>query len=237
MTTVPRSIGRGGALAAAACGVALLASGDRAEARTLSTPGELSRWAFVEYATVARAKPSPKARAVGRLRLRTEDGTDELTLALEQRGGWVRVRLPQRPNGRTGWVRRWTLGAWHTTPDWVKVDRRRLRLTLIRAGRPIFSARIGIGGAGTPTPGGRFYVRNRLRLDSPSGAYGPLAFGTSAHSPTLTDWPRGGVVGIHGTNQPGRIPGRPSHGCIRLRNADVLALGRLLSVGTPVTIR
>jgi hypothetical protein len=237
VTRAVRTLGRGGALAAAACGLVLLASGDRADAKRLSTPGQLSRWAFVEYATVARAKPSPKARPVGRLKLRTEDRTDELTLAVEERRGWVRVRLPQRPNGRTGWVRRWTLGPWHTTRDWVRVDKRRLRLTLVRDGTAIFSAPIGIGGRGTPTPAGEFYVRNRLVLDSPTGLYGPLAFGTSARSPTLTDWPRGGVVGIHGTNQPGLVPGRPSHGCIRLRNADILELGELLEVGTPVTIR
>ena len=52
--------------------------------------------------------------------------------------------------------------------------------------------------------------------------YGPLAFGTSARSPTLTDWPGGGYVGIHGTDQPEILPGRVSHGCIRMRNTDIL---------------
>ena len=67
--------------------------------------------------------------------------------------------------------------------------------------------------------------------------YGPVAFGTSARSPILTDWPGGGVVGIHGTDLPELIPGRVSHGCIRLRNADVRRLGRLMPLGTPITIR
>jgi lipoprotein-anchoring transpeptidase ErfK/SrfK len=66
--------------------------------------------------------------------------------------------------------------------------------------------------------------------------YGPLAFGTSAHSAVLTDWPGGGVIGIHGTNEPGLLPGRVSHGCIRLRNRDVVRLGRRLKLGTPITI-
>ncbi len=69
-----------------------------------------------------------------------------------------------------------------------------------------------------------------------SPVYGPVAFGTSARSTTLTDWPGGGFVGIHGTNQPGLLPGRVSHGCIRLRNADVVRLARLMPVGTPITI-
>ena len=67
--------------------------------------------------------------------------------------------------------------------------------------------------------------------------YGPVAFGTSARSEVLTDWPAGGFVGIHGTNRPELLPGRVSHGCIRLRNQDILRLARLLPVGTPLTIR
>jgi lipoprotein-anchoring transpeptidase ErfK/SrfK len=67
--------------------------------------------------------------------------------------------------------------------------------------------------------------------------YGPVAFGTSARSEVLTDWPAGGFVGIHGTNRPDLLPGRVSHGCIRLRNQDILRLARLLPVGTPLTIR
>ena len=64
-----------------------------------------------------------------------------------------------------------------------------------------------------------------------------MAFGISARSAVLTDWPGGGYVGIHGTNQPGLIPGYISHGCIRMRNAAILALGRLMKVGSPVSIR
>src|SRR5829696_2360836 len=33
------------------------------------------------------------------------------------------------------------------------------------------------------------------------------------------------------------IPGRISHGCVRLRNEDIVRLSRLMPVGTPVTIR
>ena len=68
-----------------------------------------------------------------------------------------------------------------------------------------------------------------------SAAYGPLAFGTAAYS-RLSEWPGGGVVGLHGTNAPGLIPGRPSHGCIRVRNDKIVALDRLMPVGTPLWI-
>jgi lipoprotein-anchoring transpeptidase ErfK/SrfK len=49
-------------------------------------------------------------------------------------------------------------------------------------------------------------------------------------------WPGGGVIGIHGTDQPQLIPGRPSHGCIRLRDVDIVRLWPLIEVGTPIEI-
>jgi lipoprotein-anchoring transpeptidase ErfK/SrfK len=115
------------------------------------------------------------------------------------------------------------------------VDLGRLRATLYRDRRPVFRAPVGVGSEGSPTPRGEFYIRNKLtRYHSPT--YGPVAFGTSAQSPTATDWPAGGFVGIHGTDRPELVPGRVSHGCIRMRDADVVALAKRLPVGTPLTI-
>jgi lipoprotein-anchoring transpeptidase ErfK/SrfK len=60
--------------------------------------------------------------------------------------------------------------------------------------------------------------------------------GTSAYS-TLTDWPGGGVVGIHGDfGEPQLIPGDPSHGCVRMHHADLAWLAPRLSLGAPVDI-
>jgi lipoprotein-anchoring transpeptidase ErfK/SrfK len=132
-------------------------------------------------------------------------------------------------------VSRADLGGYEIVRTRLIVDRARLTLTLLRDGKAVFHAPVGIGAAGSPTPAGSYFIRNRLtRYASPF--YGPIAFGTSAQSPTLTDWPAGGFVGIHGTNEPNLIPGRVSHGCIRLRNADIVRLARLLPVGTPLTI-
>jgi lipoprotein-anchoring transpeptidase ErfK/SrfK len=79
-------------------------------------------------------------------------------------------------------------------------------------------------------------VRSKLTRYA-SAFYGPIAFGTTARSAVLTDWPAGGFVGIHGTNQPQLLPGRVSHGCIRMRNNDILRLAALMPIGTPLTIR
>ena len=93
----------------------------------------------------------------------------------------------------------------------------------------------GVGQDRYPTPPGEFYVRDVV-VGFTNPVYGPVAFGTSARSETVTDWPAGGFVGIHGTDRPDLIPGRVSHGCIRMRNADILRLARLMPIGTPVRI-
>jgi hypothetical protein len=207
--------------------------------RPLRPLAEVSRWAPVRRATVVRA--TPDGRRVAWLGTRTPEGTANLVLALARRADargalWVRVRLASLPNGLTGWVRRRALGGYTTLDTRLVVDLSRLTATLLRNGRPVLRAPVGVGRASAPTPRGEFYVRDKLTAYR-SLAYGPLAFGTSARSATLTDWPGGGYVGIHGTNQPQLIPGRVSHGCIRLRNADLLRLARLMPVGTPLTIR
>lgn len=233
---------RGGGVAAvlalAACGLGS-PSARAQEPFQLSDSNGVSRWAPVLRRVVARAEPSKDARRVATVSTRTSEGTQNLVLAMSRvsaRGLWVRVRLAVLPNGTTGWVPRSALGEYNEVRTHLIVDRRRLRLQLRRSGRIVFRARIGIGRSKWPTPRGEFYVRNRLRGFS-SPMYGPLAFGLSARSAVLTDWPGGGFVGIHGTDQPGLLPGRVSHGCIRLRNRDILRLGRILPVGTPVTIR
>jgi L,D-transpeptidase catalytic domain len=201
----------------------------------------LTRWQAVRRDTTARATPSPGARAVGRLPALTPEGTTNVVLprrvARDAGGGlWVRVALPVLPNGTEGWVPRAALGAAGSISTHLVVDRRRFSLVLVRGGRVALRARIGVGMPGAPTPRGRFVVRDKLTRYR-SAFYGPVAFGTSARSPTLTDWPAGGFVGIHGTDRPDLIPGRISHGCIRMRNADIVRLARLMPVGTPITIR
>jgi lipoprotein-anchoring transpeptidase ErfK/SrfK len=117
----------------------------------------------------------------------------------------------------------------------LRVDRRALRATLYKSGRRIWSSRIGVGKPGTPTPAGHFWIRSRLRAMGGGTIYGPWAFGTAAYS-VLSDWPGGGVIGIHGTNEPALIPGRPSHGCIRIPNKKIAQLYRLAPRGTPIWI-
>ena len=206
----------------------------------LSNETTITRFAHVNTQSRILSAPRRGARTVGRLRYRTEDGPPELYLLLEHRidsreRDWVKLRVPGRPNGRVGWVRREALGPLHVVRTQLVVNRKTLRATLYKAGRKIWSSRVGIGKSGTPTPAGRYWIRTRLKNFGGSPIYGPWAFGTAAYS-RLSDWPGGGVVGIHGTNAPGLLPGRVSHGCIRVPNWNILKLKELMPVGTPIWI-
>lgn len=207
---------------------------------SLYHPGVITYYGFVAAPVIVRTSPSAHASAVEHLGTSTADGTSMLVEVIAETTSpgqqWVEIHMPVLPNSRTGWVPRSALYDLVPVRTWLIINTERLRATLIDSGRTVFSARIGIGKSSTPTPHGQFYVIDRLERLPGGGIYGPLAFGTSAKSSVLTDWPGGGVVGIHGTNEPQMIPGHPSHGCVRMRNADILRLGRLMPVGTPVTI-
>jgi lipoprotein-anchoring transpeptidase ErfK/SrfK len=209
--------------------------------KQLSDERTFSRWAYPNNHTRVRSRPTGQARTVATLHWLTEDNLPEIYLVLaswrdSHKNTWVKIRVPKRPNGVTGWVPRRALRQYTTVNTFLDLNRSTLRLTLYRAGKTVMSTRIGIGSSANPTPRGDFYVREKFRVAG-SPVYGPFALGTSAYAPHLTDWPGGGVVGLHGTNEPGLIPGRPSHGCIRLRNRDILTLYRLAPRGTPVDIR
>jgi lipoprotein-anchoring transpeptidase ErfK/SrfK len=199
-----------------------------------------SQWAYVLRPVTARIAPSWSAAPVTTVPATTPEGETNLVRALEQQYDpdgetWVDVQLATLPNGTTGWVPRAALGDFHLVQTKLVVNLSRLTITLFRNGRLIFQAPIGVGQPATPTPRGQFYVRERLTgFDDPF--YGPIALGTSARSARLTDWPGGGYIGIHGTDEPQLLPGRISHGCIRLRNQDILRLSRSLPLGTPLEI-
>src|SRR5215216_5948828 len=208
----------------------------------LSNETTITRWAHTNLLGAIRSEPRTGSRAIGRLRWNTEDGVPEVYIVLESRlqddgEVWLKIRVPARPNGQFGWVREEQLSNLKTIQTHLTIDRGSLKAKLRKKGRTIWTSRVGVGKAGTETPAGRFWIRERLSNLGGSPVYGPWAFGTSAYSENLTDWPGGGVVGIHGTNQPQLIPGRPSHGCVRVPNGKIRRLARLKPIGTPVHIK
>jgi lipoprotein-anchoring transpeptidase ErfK/SrfK len=172
----------------------------------------------------------------------TEDGYPEVYLLLRAHWApdgteWIKLRIPARPNGQIGWVERSALGRFHLTHQRVVVNQERLRLYFYVSGHLVWSAPIGVGKPSTPTPTGHFWIREKFPLLPRSSLYYPYAFGTADYS-GLTEWPRGGVVGIHGPYgaRASQIPGRISHGCIRLRIPDDNWLGHHLNIGAPLRV-
>jgi lipoprotein-anchoring transpeptidase ErfK/SrfK len=183
------------------------------------------------YASPHAAHPS--------LLLRNPDGngTSRVVLVRGERGDWVRVYLPTRPNGRTGWVRARAVRLLRN-PYRLVVRLRAHRIVLWKGQRVVLQGGTVVGASATPTPVGMYYVVELLRPPDPNGSYGPYSFGISAHSNVLKRFAGGdGRVGIHGTNQPGLIGESVSHGCVRVRNDTIRRLARVLPLGTPVLIR
>jgi len=187
-----------------------------------------------------RAAPSRTARVLRTLGQFRLDFRLRVVLALRESTAkdgsrWLELSLPGRPNGGRGWVPAATLQV-HRVLNRIIVRRsaRVLELRRIADGRLLLRAPVAVGKPGAETPLGHdFYVQWRFVPTDPF--YGSYALETSAYS-RLSDWPGGGVVGIHGTDEPQLIGGAVSHGCIRMLNRDVVRLRRLAPLGTPIDI-
>jgi lipoprotein-anchoring transpeptidase ErfK/SrfK len=203
----------------------------------LSNETTNTTFTFADVAAPIRAQPSAHAKILHTLAFQTPDGFVQTYILLRERWvkaqPWIELRIPMRPNGKIGWVPRNTLDEFQVIHTELVVNRAAEHLTLYRNGRAFYNAPVGTGKPGTPTPPGHFWITESFVSTDPF--YGPYAFGTSDYS-TLTDWPGGGIVGLHGTNEPALVPGHPSHGCIRLHNSDVVALSHLVPIGTPLLI-
>jgi hypothetical protein len=236
-TRIVRWLALAGAAAACAPTAAGAAPASHAHA---ADGGAVTHWAYVEAAVSVRRKPHPDSRRLARLRPWTYHGRPETVLVLgwasRERRTWMKVRYPGL-GSRIGWIPAIALSPPRPNRTHLVLDRSRPELRLMRGRRTVFRTGVGVGAPGSPTPAGRYYIRERIVPSSAGTIYGALAFGTSAYSPYRTDWPGGGQVGIHGTNQPSLIPGWISNGCVRLPNERVLELGRMLEVGTPLLIK
>jgi lipoprotein-anchoring transpeptidase ErfK/SrfK len=118
----------------------------------------------------------------------------------------------------------------------IVIDLSRRRLTLFGDGRSVMSIPVAVGASATPTPRGRFFVIERIRITDPDGPYGAAALALSTFSEKLIHWPQGGPVAIHGTNDPASIGKAVSHGCVRVGARDLKRLFARVELGTPVLI-
>jgi hypothetical protein len=186
---------------------------------------------------VARTAPSPKAGRVLVLHQFRPDFRPQEVLALGATRGvdgqlWYRLSLPMRPNNTMGWVSARQVDLHHVS-NRILINVAERRLQVLRGRQVLYTTTVAVGAPGMETPIGHYYVQVRFHPDDTF--LGVFAFETSAYS-KLTDWPGGGVVGIHGTSAPQLLGQAVSHGCVRMSNEAALVLKRLVPLGTPINI-
>ena len=182
---------------------------------------------------VARTEPNAKAKVVQSISPHNLIGQDTPFLVMGSQPGWLQVQLPVRPNGTTGWVPADQV-ATSTVGDYLLATLSTYRLDHYRDGKLVDSFPIGIGVPATPTPTGTFYIW--AIQDAPGPPYDPVILALSAFSPTLSNWPYGGIVGVHGWQDPSVEGKQISNGCLRMHPGDVSKLEKDLPLGTPIQI-
>ncbi len=110
------------------------------------------------------------------------------------------------------------------------------KLALVENGRVVKIYRVAVGAQISPSPSGEFKITQRLVERT---YYAPgVVIPPGKDNPLGTRWlglnQKG--YGIHGTNQPGSVGRRASHGCIRMRNRDMEELFELVRAGDVVEL-
>ena len=188
---------------------------------------------------VVRAAPSPHASVIAKLsEFRPQDYRHRYVLAVGSKkvGGkvaWYKITVPGRPNGRTGWVPAKQVSI-YSIPWQVVVFRDSRVIQLWKDRKLVYSNRVAVGAPGMETPTGLFYVTARFKPVQET-YLGAFAFETSAYS-KLSEWPGGGVVGLHGWNDPSVLGRAVSHGCIRVSNTTAAFLRDRIPLGTPIRV-
>ena len=213
--------------------------GEKAPLSPLASVDVVGAGPLTWHSVAVRRAPSRSARVITTFTQFRKHFRPRVVLAVETRTNrsgepsWYRVEIPGRPNGRTGWIP--AAAADLTAVDrWLVIYRGSRKFELYVDGRVRRTGPIAVGARGMETPIGLFYVQSSF-VPSQYPILGAYAFETSGYS-KLSEWPGGGVVGVHGTNTPWLIGQAVSHGCVRLRNSDIVALRRYVRPGTPVKI-
>lgn len=150
-----------------------------------------------------------------------------------------------------------------STQTKIEISIRDQKLDLIRDGEtlrsfPISSSRFGLGSeeGSNKTPLGQFKVSEKIGQNMPAGTIfqSRVPLQPDDPLPQTEDWitsrilwlegleehnanTRDRFIYIHGTKHEDKVGTPDSHGCIRMRNADVIELFTLVNEGTPVIIK
>ena len=165
---------------------------------------------------------------------------------LSQQGDFLDVKVPAKPNGAHGFVKAAEVTTFqHSCRIVIELAAR--RLTAYRGDEVLLQDTVAVGAPQWPTPTGTFYTTALLKpIKRVKGkkvadpAFGPFAYTLSGFSetPGLENFGGGkGTLGIHGTSAPELLGQAVSHGCIRINNAAITKLAKLLPIGVPVEIK
>jgi lipoprotein-anchoring transpeptidase ErfK/SrfK len=200
--------------------------------------------ARVVVATAARRRPAGGRRIWRVATVTAWSGHAQTLLVVDRavRDGreWLKVLLPIRPVGATGWIPR-DKAVLDSTRYRMSLRLSTRRLTVYRDGRPVRRFRAVVGAPGTPTPRGLAAIYERNRQPDPGGFLGPWSLALTAMSDVLESFGGGpGRVAIHGregASLSDPLGSARSHGCIRIDSGAVAWLARHTPPGTPVRIR
>jgi len=147
---------------------------------------------------------------------------------------WYKISVPGRPNGRMGYIPADSVDLAPTVAQ-IIVHRGKRTIDVYKHNKHVWHGKVAVGAPGMETPLGHYYVAATF-VPYKDPFLGVYALETSAYS-KLSDWPGGGVVGIHGTNAPYLLGKAVSHGCVRVSNTTAKKLKRYTPVGTPILIK
>lgn len=186
-----------------------------------------------------RKAPNPHAAVIKVMKAFRPDFRPQEMFAVRKADGtdgkvWYRVSIPMRPNGTYGWIPADTVSL-HPTHSQIVINLSRRTIDLYRFGKHKWHGPVAIGAPGRETPVGHYFVATRF-VPYHDPFLGVFAEETSAYS-KLTEWPGGGVVGIHGTSLPQLLGKAVSHGCVRVSNTTARRLRSLAPLGTPIWIK
>jgi L,D-transpeptidase catalytic domain len=191
------------------------------------------------HTVAVRKTPNPNSKRIKVMHdFRPDFRPQEMFAVAKQVGSdgnvWYRISVPMRPNGTYGWIpaRTVSLSPVHNQIV-IRVGRR--TIDLYRFGKHKWHGKVAVGAPGRETPLGHYYVAARF-VPYHDTFLGVFAVETSAYS-KLTEWPGGGVVGIHGTSLPQLLGKAVSHGCVRVSNVTAAKLKGLAPLGTPIWIK
>jgi hypothetical protein len=205
--------------------------------RERTAPRPQGRFLTARITRRVRMRATPGGHRVGpALKRRTEFGSPKVARVLTRRDGWLRIVVPERPNGSPAWIPESAtrLGA---TDVSIHVDRSARRLTVRRGNRVVRRLPVAVGRPGTETPTGSFAVTDKLRTGRADSPYGCCALALSGHQPKLLPgWPGGDRLAIHATPNVASVGQAASLGCLRANTRDMQELMRIVPLGTPVFV-